>query len=181
MKISIVIISAVAAISGCTSSSLSPQRRRTIQNKHQSIKQAEKYDPYLDLYDNEQSNRKLQSSMSMSMMSMTDETITDIDTTNAPKCTTFLMSKYPSCKTCLYSCGEVTNKSCAFGEPGTCSFDCASFGVLSWGCVVPQESTDSDMDMMSNDTMSSSAIIYKMDINVIVGLASSIGFAVIMM
>ena len=127
--------------------------------------------------------------MSMSMMSMTDEeemevtpdnTITDHDTTNAPKCTTFLMSKYPSCKTCLYSCGEVTNKSCAFGEPGTCSFDCASFGVLSWGCVVPQESTDSDMDMMSNDTMSS-ASIYKMDINVIVGLASSIGFAVIMM
>lgn len=185
MKISIVIISAVAAISGGTSSSISPQRRRTIQNKHQSNKQTEKYDPYLDLYDNEQSNRKLESSMSM--MSMTDEeemeetsdnTITDHDTTNVPKCTPTLMSKHPSCKTCLYACGEVTTKSCAFGEPGSCSFDCASFGdsfVEKQYCVVPQESMDGDMDMMSSTS------IYTMDINVIVGLASYIVYAVIMM
>ena len=76
----------------------------------------------------------------------------------------------------------VTTKSCAFGEAGSCSFDCASFGdsfVEKQYCVVPQESSmeGADMENMSNDTMSS-ASIYKMGVSVMV-LASSIGYAMI--
>ena len=146
MKISIAIISMVAAInSGTSATTSSPQRRRTIQNKHQSIEQVDNsnnnYDPYIGL-NNKQSNhqrRELQSSMSMGMIEeevtdnvpsdQTTETEippdnnTEHDTTNAPQCTSTLMSRHPTFKTCLYACGEVTSKSCAFGEAGTCNFD----------------------------------------------------------
>ena len=207
----------VAAINSGTSATTtlsSPQRRRTIQNKHQSIEQVDNsnnnYDPYIGL-NNKQSNRhrrELQSSMSMGMIEeeVTDNvpsdqtTETEIppdnntedeegwqfhqvmhDTTNAPKCTSTLISRHPTCKTCLYACGEVTTKSCAFGEAGTCNFDCASFGdsfVEKQYCVVPQEDSmeGADMENMSNDTMSSAAGVYKMGVSVVV-LALSIGYA----
>jgi len=76
----------------------------------------------------------------------------------------------------------VTTKSCAFGEAGTCNFDCASFGdsfVEKQYCVVPQEESmeGADMENMSNDTMSS-ASIYKMGFGVVVGVVS-IGYAMI--
>ena len=141
MKISIAIISAAAAINSGTSAtttSSSPQRRRTIQNKHQSIEQVDNsnnnYDPYIGL-NKQQSNRhrNLQSSMSMSMgmiEEVTDNvpsdqsseteippdttTTTDHDTTNAPRCTSTLMSRHPTCKTCLYACGEGKSASLLF-------------------------------------------------------------------
>jgi len=209
MKISIAIISAVAAINSGTSAtttSSSPQRRRTIQNKHQSIiehvnNSNNNYDPYIGL-DNKQSNhhhrRNLESSMSMSMGMIEEEVTdnvpsdqsseteippdnnTDHDTSNAPQCSATLMSRHPTCKTCLYACGEVTSKSCAFGEAGTCNFDCANFGdsfVEKQYCVVPQDSMDgADMENMSNDTMSS-ASIYKLGVSVVV-LVLSIGYAI---
>ena len=76
----------------------------------------------------------------------------------------------------------MTTKLCAFGEAGSCNFDCASFGdsfVEKQYCVVPQDSMDgADMENMSNDTMSS-ASIYKMGVSVMIGgvVASSIGYA----
>jgi len=209
MKISIAIISAVAAAinsgTSATTTSSSPQRRRTIQNKHQSIEHVadisnNNYDPYIGL-DNKQSSRNLQSSMSMSMGMIEEEVTdnvpsdqsseteippdnnTDHDTSNAPKCSATLMARHPTCKTCLYACGEVTSKSCAFGEPGTCNFDCANFGdsfVEKQYCVVPQDSMDgADMENMSNDTMSSGTSVYKMGVSVMIGgvIASSIGYA----
>ena len=136
MKISIAIISAVAAINSGTSSAATPQRRRTIQNKHQSIEQVvdysnNNYDPYIGL-NKQQSNRhrNLQSSMSMGMIEeevtdnvpsdQTTETEippdnnTEHDTTNAPQCSATLMSRHPTCKTCLYACGEGKSASLLF-------------------------------------------------------------------
>ena len=207
MKISIAIISAVAAINSGTAAaaaSSTPQRRRTIQNKHQSIIEQvvdnNNYDPYIGL-NNKQSNhqrRELQSSMSMGMIEeeVTDnvpsdqsseteippDNNTEHDTANAPQCSATLMARHPTCKTCLYACGEVTSKSCAFGEPGSCNFDCANFGdsfVEKQYCVVPQEDSmeGADMENMSNDTMSS-ASIYKMGVSFVV-VVVSIGYAMI--
>jgi len=146
MKISIAIISAVAAAinssTSATTSSSSPQRRRTIQNKHQSIIEhvdnSNNYDPYIGL-NKQQSNhrhRELQSSMSMGMIEeeVTDnvpsdqsseteippDNITEHDTSNAPQCSATLMSRHPTCKTCLYACGEGKSTSVLFYHVTSC-------------------------------------------------------------
>jgi len=92
-------------------------------------------------------------------------------------CSAELQAQFPTCDTCVYSCGDGEEKKCAFGFAGNCSPTCFGGNGLT-SCTVPGAvSSGGGMDDMNFDNMNSS--IKKDYIGIVLGMIWAIGYAII--
>jgi len=91
------------------------------------------------------------------------------------ECSVEIQSQFPTCDTCVYSCGDGEEKKCAFGFAGNCSPTCFGGNGLT-SCTVPGASSGGGMDMNFDNSMNSST--NKDNFSIVLGMVWAIGYAI---